>query len=111
MMTPANAQAFPSVAEHIIRMVNESNPAGAAAALRGRTLRRDYIPLFGQISGPTLIIVGREDAFTPVHLSEEMHRGIPGSQLEIIEDSGHMTNLERPDEFNAILGSFLESLP
>ncbi len=108
MMTPANAQAFPTVAEHIIRMVNESNPAGAAAALRGRAQRRDYIPLLGQISVPTLIIVGREDAFTPVHLSEEMHRGIPGSQLEIIEDSGHMSNLERPDEFNSILGAFLD---
>jgi pimeloyl-ACP methyl ester carboxylesterase len=110
MMTPANAQAFPAVAEHILRMCNSSNPHGAAAALRGRTMRRDYIPLLGQIAVPSLIIVGREDAFTPVRLSEEMHRGIPGSRLEIIEGSGHMTNLERPDEFNAILGSFLDSL-
>ena len=111
MMTPANAQAFPAVAEHIMRMVNDSNPHGAAAALRGRTMRRDYIPLLSQITVPSLIIVGRYDAFTPVPLSEEMHRGIPGSRLEIIEDSGHMTNLERPDEFNAILGSFLALLP
>jgi pimeloyl-ACP methyl ester carboxylesterase len=111
MMTPANAQAFPAVAEHIIRMVHDSNPHGAAAALRGRTQRRDYIPLLSQITVPSLIVVGREDAFTPVRLSEEMHRALPGSRLEIIEDSGHMTNLERPDEFNAILGSFLASLP
>ncbi len=111
MMTPANAQALPAVAEHIIRMVHDSNPHGAAAALRGRTMRRDYIPLLGQIMVPSLIIVGCYDAFTHVPLSEEMHRGIPGSRLEIIEDSGHMTNLERPDEFNTILGSFLESLP
>lgn len=111
MMTPANAQAFPAVAEHIMRMCNESNPAGAAAALRGRTQRRDYLPLLGQIAVPTLIVVGRLDAFTPVHLSEEMHRGISGSRLEIIEHSGHMSNLERPGEFNAILTSFLDSLP
>jgi pimeloyl-ACP methyl ester carboxylesterase len=111
MMTPANAQAFPAVAEHIVRMVHDSNPHGAAAALRGRTQRRDYTPLLSQITAPSLIIVGRYDAFTPVHLSEEMHRALPGSRLEIIEDSGHMTNLERPDEFNSILGSFLASLP
>jgi 3-oxoadipate enol-lactonase len=111
MMTPANAQAFPAVAEHIVQMCNASNPHGAAAALRGRTMRRDYIPLLGQIAVPSLVIVGRFDAFTPVPLSEEMHRGIPASRLEIIEGSGHMTNLERPDEFNAILGSFLASLP
>jgi pimeloyl-ACP methyl ester carboxylesterase len=111
MMTPANAQAFPAVAEHIMQMVHDSNPHGAAAALRGRTARRDYIPLLGQITAPSLIIVGREDAFTPVHLSEEMHRSIPDSRLEIIEGSGHMANLERPDEFNSILGSFFASLP
>lgn len=111
MMTPANARAFPAVAEHIMRMVHDSNPHGAAAALRGRTMRRDYIPLLGQITVPSLIIVGREDAFTPVALSEEMHRGIPASRLDVIEDSGHMSNLERPDEFNAILGSFLAQLP
>ncbi len=111
MMTPANAQAFPAVAEHIMRMVRDSNPNGAAAALRGRTMRRDYIPLLNQITVPALIIVGRYDAFTPVPLSEEMHRDIPGSTLEVIEGSGHMTNLERPDEFNSILGSFLDSLP
>jgi len=111
MMTPANAEAFPAVAEHIIRMVHDSNPHGAAAALRGRTARRDYIPLLSQIAVPTLIVVGREDAFTPVALSEQMHRAIPGSRLEIIEGSGHMSNLERPGEFNAILGSFLEVLP
>jgi 3-oxoadipate enol-lactonase len=111
MMTPANAEALPAVAEHIMRMCNESNPHGAAAALRGRTQRRDYIPLLAEIAVPALIIVGRYDAFTPVRLSEEMHRGIPGSRLEIIEDSGHMSNLERPEEFNAILTSFLDSLP
>jgi pimeloyl-ACP methyl ester carboxylesterase len=111
MMTPANADAFPSVAEHIQRMIHQSNPAGAAAALRGRTMRRDYLPLLGRLQAPTLIIVGRDDAYTPVFYAEEMHREIPGSQLEIIEDSGHMSNLERPEEFNSILVSFLESRP
>jgi pimeloyl-ACP methyl ester carboxylesterase len=39
-----------------------------------------------------------------------MHRGVHGSQLEIIEEAGHMPNLERPEKFNSILGSFLASL-
>ncbi len=111
MMTPANAEAFPAVAEHIQRMIHQSNPLGAAAALRGRTLRRDYIPLLGEIHAPTLIVVGREDAYTPVFYAEEMHRGIPGSRLEIIEDSGHMSNLERTAIFNEILATFLMTLP
>jgi 3-oxoadipate enol-lactonase len=111
MMSPANAKALPAVAQHIQRMIRQSNPRGAAAALRGRTMRRDYLPLLDQIAVPTLIVVGRHDAYTPVPLSEEMHHAIPGSELEVIEDSGHMTNLERPEIFNALLGSFLEALP
>jgi pimeloyl-ACP methyl ester carboxylesterase len=111
MMTPINAQAFPAVAGHIQRMINQSNPIGAAAALRGRTMRRDYIPMLGQIEVATLIIVGREDAYTPVSCAAEMHRGIPGSQLEIIEDSGHMSNLERPAIFNELVAKLLASLP
>ena len=111
MMTPANAEAFPAVADHIRRMINQSNPLGAAAALRGRSMRRDYIPLLGGIKVPTLIIVGREDAYTPVPLAEEMHSRIRGSQLEIIEEAGHMTNLERAAIFNEVLAAFLSGLP
>jgi pimeloyl-ACP methyl ester carboxylesterase len=111
MITPANARALPEVAAHVARMIDRSNPLGAAAALRGRTMRRDYLPPLGQIEAPTLIVVGREDAYTPVPLAEEMHRCIRGSRLEIVEEAGHMPNLERPDAFNSLLGSFLASLP
>jgi pimeloyl-ACP methyl ester carboxylesterase len=111
MMTPANVRALPSVAEHVMRMMTGSDPIGAAAAARGRCRRRDYLPLLPEINAPALIVVGSEDRFTPVALSEEMHLGIPGSRLEIIPDCGHMPNLERPEFFNAILDSFLNSQP
>ena len=111
MISPTNNAAHPDLARQITKMVADSNPAGAAAALRGRAERRDYLPLLGHIQAPALIIVGREDAFAPVPMSEEMQRGIPGARLEIIEDSGHMTNLEQAEKFNAVLTSFLDSLP
>jgi len=110
MITPANARALPAVAAQVARMIDQSNPLGAAAALRGRTRRRDYLPLLGQIEAPTLIVVGREDAYTPVPFAEEMRRGIRGSRLEIVEEAGHMPNLERPEAFNALLELFLENL-
>jgi len=59
---------------------------------------------------PTLIVVGSDDEFTPVSDAELMHRGIPGSRLEVIAGTGHMPNVERPEEFNRILGEFLDSL-
>ena len=59
---------------------------------------------------PTLIICGEEDKVTPPVLSHELQSMIPGSRLEIIPRAGHLTNLEKPDAFNSIVGQFLKHL-
>jgi 3-oxoadipate enol-lactonase len=110
MITPANAEQLPHVAAHVTKMMTSAPPSGAAAALRGRAQRIDYLPLLAQIRIPTLIVVGREDVYTPVALAEQLLQGISGSMLAIIDEAGHMPNLERPDAFNQVLGSWLQSL-
>jgi 3-oxoadipate enol-lactonase len=110
MITPANARQFPQVAAHVMSMMTTTPPSGAAAALRGRAQRRDYLPLLREIRVPTLIVVGREDAYTPVALAEQLHGGISGSQLVVIEEAGHMPNLERPGAFNRALRAWLRSI-
>jgi proline-specific peptidase len=60
----------------------------------------------GEIAVPTLLIGGRYDECRPAHL-EDMHRRIPGSRLEIIEDASHLCFAERPAEFTGIVGDFL----
>jgi 3-oxoadipate enol-lactonase len=107
MITPVNAERFPHVAAHVTKMMTSAPPWGAAAALRGRAQRVDYLPLLRQIRVPTLIVVGREDVYTPVALAEQLHQGISGSKLAIIEGAGHMPNLERPDACNQMLASWL----
>ena len=59
---------------------------------------------------PTLIICGEEDKATPQVLSHELQSMIPGSRLEMIPRAGHLTNLEKPDAFNSIVGQFLTHL-
>jgi len=59
---------------------------------------------------PTLIICGREDAVTPLAQSEFMHEHIEGSSLKIIDNAGHVSNLEQPEAFNKCLHDFLNSL-
>lgn len=59
---------------------------------------------------PTLIICGREDKVTPMLQSEFMHEQIKGSLLKIIEDAGHLSNLEQPVDFNKHLQDFLNTL-
>jgi pimeloyl-ACP methyl ester carboxylesterase len=69
--------------------------------------RTDGLPLLASINCPTLVLCGRQDALTPLGRHEEMAAGIKGSQLQIIEDCGHLSTLERPAEVNAALRRWL----
>ena len=59
---------------------------------------------------PRLIVVGRHDAFTPLGEAQLMEDGIARATLAIIDDAGHMPNLERPAAFNAAVEAFLDTL-
>jgi pimeloyl-ACP methyl ester carboxylesterase len=78
-------------------------------------LRKDFfntleaeIQELGRRDIPTLIIWGREDASLPLHCADEMHRLIPGSRLEILDNAGHLANFDRADEFNELVINFLD---
>ncbi|MET7317066.1 alpha/beta hydrolase [Streptomyces thermoviolaceus] len=104
------SDADPRVREHVHRMMTATAPEGAAAALRGRAERPDYRQLLTRVTVPALVVVGAEDTYTPVTDAEEMHRALPDSTLHVVEGAAHMPNLERPDEFNRVLGMFLRRL-
>lgn len=84
---------------------------GRDAYLRQQTAilnRPDSRSMLAGITCPTLVVCGRQDALTPLTRSEEIAAGIRGAQLQIIEDSGHLTTLEKPDEVNRILVRWLD---
>ena len=110
MITPANVEQMPAVAAHVMEMMTTTSPAGAAAALRGRAQRIDYEPLLHEITVPTLVVVGRDDVYTPVSVARRLHEGISSSALAIIENAGHMPNLERAAEFNLLFEQFLSKV-
>ncbi|MFE6175169.1 alpha/beta fold hydrolase [Streptomyces sp. NPDC056464] len=95
------------VKAHVHHMMTATPPEGAAAALRGRAERPDYRALLTRVTAPALVVVGADDAYTPVSDAEDMHTALPHSTLRVIEGAAHMPNLERPEEFNAALGEFL----
>jgi len=69
--------------------------------------RADSLPVLGVITCPVLVLCGRQDALTPLERHEEMARAIPGSKLEIIENCGHLSTLERPAEVSEALRRWL----
>lgn len=64
-----------------------------------------------KLDKPTLIIVGEKDEATPVWMAETLHSLIPNSQLHVIKDAGHITCLDKPEEFNEVTMKFLLSTP
>lgn len=57
---------------------------------------------------PTLVLCGRQDARTPLALHEEIASAIPGAELVVLEDCGHMSTLERPAATTAAMRVWLE---
>jgi 3-oxoadipate enol-lactonase len=87
------------------------NPApGFIGALEALKNRPDSTKDLATISVPTLVIVGEEDSITPPEASESIHRAVSGSELVVIPESGHLSNLETPAAFNDALVKFLSSL-
>jgi pimeloyl-ACP methyl ester carboxylesterase len=100
----------PAVYNPLYKMMSTTQPEGAAAAHKGRALRRDHMAILPSIAVPALIVVGSEDFFTPIPVARLMSDNIPGAYLAIIAGAGHLPNMEAPKEFNNTLASFLVRL-
>jgi 2-hydroxy-6-oxonona-2,4-dienedioate hydrolase len=59
------------------------------------------------INRPTLILWGRDDKLIPLSFGERFHQEIAGSQLRIIDNCGHMPQIECPNEFATAARQFL----
>jgi len=67
----------------------------------------DMREVAGSVTVPTLVLVGEHDSIAPPHLSRELAGLIPGAQLVVIADAGHLPNEENPAAFNQAVRSFL----
>jgi len=109
-LTPDTVSKRPEVVKRVRDMMLKTKPQGAASALLGMAEREDLSEFVSTIRVPTLILVGREDAITPVADSEKMKSQIAGSRLIVIDNSGHVSNLEQTEQFNAALLPFLNDV-
>jgi 3-oxoadipate enol-lactonase len=90
--------------KNIIKHTPSLSIAGTLLALASRT---DTTSSLSTIRIPTLILVGEKDITTPPANSHSLHEKITNSELHIIPNAAHMSNLENPEEFNRHLRSFL----
>lgn len=66
----------------------------------------DQRDLLGHIAVPTLLVWGEQDARSPLSVAQQFEQAIPDARLTVIPGAGHLSNLERPDEFNQIVRTF-----
>ncbi|WP_052003550.1 alpha/beta hydrolase [Microvirga sp. BSC39] len=85
-------------------MVMRATPEQHRRQIQALLNRPNLVPRLADVTCPTLVMVGRQDRWSPLAQHEEMAARIPNAELVVIEDSGHMTLLEQPEQVsNALL--------
>ncbi len=107
LFSASNVVRRPELLDAIRRVMVGTDPQTVAAASLGMARRPDVRPLLHRIECPALVIVGSEDAISPVDEMREIARGISGSKFVEIAGSGHMSPMEKPEEFNAAVREFV----
>ena len=88
----------------MIRRTSVEGYAGCASALMGL----NYLPRLPEISIPALFIVGETDPAAPPDVMKTMAERTPGADFVLIPEVAHLSNLERPDLFNAAVRDWLD---
>ena len=107
VFAPHSLTANLKAVEKIRRIVYANSAAGISGALLAMAGRTDTTDALARIKVPTLILVGQHDGPLYQLASQEMRERIPDSELHIISNAGHMSNLENSEEFNTHLLNFL----
>ena len=69
--------------------------------------RRDATDVVASFKGPLTVVVGDQDELLPVEEAREIADSAPDGRLEVVEDAGHLVNLDAPERFSQILQELL----
>jgi pimeloyl-ACP methyl ester carboxylesterase len=97
MVHPARLDDAPLI-DAVLDMFERRTPNDFAGQIEALLARPDATAALRAIACPTLVLCGREDAWSPPPQHEEMAALIPGATLAVIESCGHMAPMERPRE-------------
>jgi pimeloyl-ACP methyl ester carboxylesterase len=93
--------------EQVLAMFDRGSAAQYAAQINALLHRPDAAPLLPGIQCPTLVLTGRDDAWSGPAQHQAMATAIPVAQLVIVEHSGHMCTMEQPQVVSEALSDWL----
>jgi 3-oxoadipate enol-lactonase len=100
-----SAEAFAKLVDSLNRLHKASYIKSLEATVMSPPQRR-----LEDIRVPAHVIVGSADRLTTPDMARELAASIPGAKLTVIDDAGHLSNIEQPAAFNAAVIAFLRGL-
>lgn len=73
-----------------------------------RPLAPDLADRLAEIEQPTLVLVGADDQPDILAIAEVLVRTLPNVGFESIRNAGHVPNMEQPEQFDRLVGAFLD---
>lgn len=98
-----NAALMQALTDMVLRM----SPDLHARQIKALVDRPDASAYLDRIACPTLLVVGRQDQWSPVSQHEDMLSLLPDARLEIVESAGHFAPVEQPEAVADLLEEFL----
>jgi len=97
--------------DEVLDMIERRTPDQFEAQINALLARPDAEPVLRALDLPTYIICGRQDAWSPFARHEVMSSMVPArhARLVAVEDCGHMSTMEKPDEISALLAQWLDA--
>jgi len=88
-------------------MMSWMDVKGLSSNMISIATRTDSLCLLKNIAIPALVTAGRNDELTPVINSFHIKENLKNSLFKVIENAGHLSNMEQPDKFNELINNFL----
>ncbi|MEX0273184.1 MAG: alpha/beta fold hydrolase, partial [Flavobacteriaceae bacterium] len=96
------------IVDEVFATINDRMKLVKTLAIAKSAIRHNMAKDLPHMRTPTCIIWGKNDTVTPPNVAEEFHELLPDSDLYWIDKCGHAPMMEHPDEFNRLLGDWLE---
>lgn len=96
--------------DDVYRIINDRHSVIRILAMAKSAIRHNMKKDLHKIHVPVSLIWGKNDKITPPEVAVEFHEALPDSELNWIDHCGHAPMMERPEEFNRLLGNFLQRI-
>lgn len=96
--------------EEVKNIILAAEKRNVISGLMALARREERISAIASLTIPTLLLSGREYQVIPLAQLELMQRTLKNSTLRIIENAGHLANMEQSEFFNQVLAEFINGL-